>query len=396
MQRRILMIPGPTEVDPRVVQAICRPAFAHYEEETFRMYDDTAERLKRIYQTKNDIIILPGSGRVSMEAAVASLVEPGDRVLSLVNGSFGYWFVEMTRRVGGVPIAVESEYGRPVSLERISEMLRTEDIKLVTVVHSETSVGSVNPIREVGELVSEEREGILYMVDAISSLGGMKIKVDQWGIDLCLSASQKALSSIHGLSMVSVSDKAWEAMRRRKSKPCTWVLDLLRWKEMFIGKGLPRSYPVVISPHLLAALHESTKIVLEEGLEKRFKRHRIVAEALRAAMEALGLNLFPDRTVASDTVTAVRAPKGVDCAKLRKIMRERYGVLVAAAFVPYRLDLKEAFFRIGHMGVTASPKYLIPTTAALEMALSDLGYPVRSGAGLEAAHKVMRKERKFL
>jgi len=372
----LLMTPGPTAVDPRVIAAMNRPAIAHYHPHFFEVLDRTMEMLKTIFGTSGDVIVLPGGGRVGMEAAIASIVEPGDRLLHIVNGLFGELFVEIARRVGADNTLLESGWGQPLNLERVEDALQRGRFKALTVVHSETSVGAQNPIGEIGKICEEH--DVLYVVDAVSSLACMPLKMDEMGIDLCITASQKGLGGIIGLSMVGVSERAYEVMRQR-STPCqSFALDLCRWREMFFDHEYPRPYPVVPSTHLVYALHKACEIILEEGLETRFQRHRSIAEATRRAIEALGLELFPQRQVATESLTAVRPPEGLEEGEITALMRDKYDVMIGGGL----RKLKGQLFRISHMGVQASAEYLTPTLVALERALADLGYPVVFGTSV--------------
>lgn len=386
---RIIDDPGPSQISNRVVQAMVRPAIAHYDSEFFKIFDECCECLKKIFQTKNsDIIILPGTGRVSLESAIASVIEPGDEVLNIVDGLFSEWISEIVNTYRGKSINLEFEWGKPITLEKIKEKLEEDDkIKMVTVVHSESSTGVLHPIKEIGKIVHKYDK--LYFVDAISSLGAIDIKTDEWNIDLCCAASQKCLSAPIGLAIISVSKKAWDYMRKRKEPPYTFSFNLIKWKQNFIGKPIPRSYPEYPSTHLIYALHEAINIILEEGLENVFKRHKIIGEAVRAGIKAMGLKMFPEEDIATNTLTVICTPNNINVENIIKIMKEKHHVFIAGA--PPSPRLKGKIFRIGHMGLTASPNYVIPTLSALEDTLKELGLNFNFGIGLETARKVLYK-----
>jgi aspartate aminotransferase-like enzyme len=271
---------------------------------------------------------------------------------------------------------LDSEWGGVLDLNRVEDALKKAAYKLVTVVHSETSTGAVNPIREIGEIV--RRHSALYLVDAISSLGALPLSMDDMGIDLCATGSQKALGSITGLSIVGVAPRAYEVMRARKQVCQSYALDLGRWPGMFLNKQSSRPYPVIPSTHLVYALQTACRLVLEEGLPARLERHRRFAEATRRAVAAIGLELFPDRRVVGDSLTGVKPPSGLHDSRITEIMRDKHGIIVGGGLY----DLKGKLFRISHMGVQASPLYLLPTLDALEKTLAELGHKFERGAAL--------------
>jgi len=383
----LLMVPGPSQISNRVIQAMVRPAIAHYDPIFFKIFDECCESLKKIFQTKNsDVIILPGTGRISLESAIASVIEPGDEVLNIVDGLFSEWISEMIKTYRGKPIDLKFEWGKPINLEKIKEKLEENNrIKMVTVVHSESSTGALHPIKEIGKIVNKYDK--LYFVDAISSLGAIDIKTDEWGIDFCCAASQKCLSAPIGLAILSISEKAWDYMKNRREPPYTFSLNLIKWKQNFIRKPVPRPYPEYPSTHLVYALHEAINIILEEGLENVFKRHKIVGEAVRAGIKAIGLKLFPEESIASDTVTVIRTPNNINVEEILRIMRDKHHVFITGA--PPSPHLRGKVFRIGHMGLNASPIYIIPTLSALEETLKELGLNFDFGIGIETARKIL-------
>jgi aspartate aminotransferase-like enzyme len=372
----LIMTPGPIAVDERVIAAMQRPVIPHYHPSFIEVMDDTMGMLKRVFGTSGDAIILPGSARIGLEAGVCSVVERGDRTLHIVNGCFGKWVSEIAARAGAVPTVLDSEWGGVLDLNRVEDALKKAAYKLVTVVHSETSTGAVNPIREIGEIV--RRHSALYLVDAISSLGALPLSMDDMGIDLCATGSQKALGSITGLSIVGVAPRAYEVMRARKQVCQSYALDLGRWPGMFLNKQSSRPYPVIPSTHLVYALQTACRLVLEEGLPARLERHRRFAEATRRAVAAIGLELFPDRRVVGDSLTGVKPPSGLHDSRITEIMRDKHGIIVGGGLY----DLKGKLFRISHMGVQASPLYLLPTLDALEKTLAELGHKFERGAAL--------------
>jgi aspartate aminotransferase-like enzyme len=281
------------------------------------------------------------------------------------------------------------EWGARLDLERLAREAERLRPKAITLVHNETSTGTTYPAAEVGTIARSV--GALFMLDTVSSIAGLDVRTDEWGVDLNMTGSQKCLAAPLGMGLVSVSPRAWEAMERRKVRAHSYAYDLLRWREQWVpvsrgGKvpdGTPRRQPVSIPTHLTDAMRVATRLILEEGLPQRVRRHAVAASALRAGVTAMGLEMFPDTAVASNTVSAIKAPKGVDTAEVVSTMRDRYGVLIGTG-----LDkIRTTTLRIGTMAMTASPHYVLPTLSALELALRDLGYKADPGAGVAAAQQ---------
>jgi len=393
--RILLMTPGPTEVSTRVLRAMMRPAIHHYDPKFIEMFDETTQLLKKIFQTKHNVVLLSGTGRTGMEASILSLVEPGDKVLNIVSGVFSGWFKKLCEIYGAQSIDLEFEWGKPIDLEKVKEILEKEEVKVLTAVHNETSTGAVNPIKELGKLAKDY--GAIFVVDAISSLGGIEIKVDEWNIDICASSSQKCLGGLYGISVLSVSDTAWEAMEKRKNSPRSFAYDLFRWKQYWIPReegGLllrgRRSYPIPPPTHLVYALNEACKIILEEGLSNRFKRHQVIAHATREGVKSMGLEIFPDESVASNTVTVVNVPEGLTASDIVNRMLEEHGIMIAGGL----RRLAGKVIRIGHMANTADQNHIIPTLAALEEVLYKLKGISEKGVAVEVALNIIEKELK--
>ena len=381
--RPILMIPGPTELPWPVIQALNQPPTIQYD----RGFDEnvlepTTLALRDVFQTKHEVIVMPGSGRTALEAGALSVIEPGDRVLVVGAGQFGLLMREIMNRVGADWTEFPVEWGARLDLDRLAREAERLRPKAITLVHNETSTGATYPAAEVGKIA--RGTGALFLLDTVSSIAGIDVRTDEWGVDLNMTGSQKCLAAPLGMALVSV-------MERRKAKAHSYAYDLLRWKEWWIpasrgGKvpdGTPRRQPVSIPTHLTDALRVATRLILEEGLSKRFRRHAVAAAALRAGVAAMGLEMFPDASIVSSTVSSIKSPKGVDTGAVVQTMRDRYGVLIGTG-----LDkIRTTTLRIGTMGITASPHHLLPTLSALELALRDLGYKAEPGAGVAAAQK---------
>jgi len=385
------MIPGPTELPFPVVQAMNQPATIQYDMNfDVNVLEPVTLALRDIFQTRGEVIAMPGSGRTALEASAISVIEPGDRVLVVEAGAFGALMREIMIRAGAEVTEHSVEWGRPLDLARLEQDVERVKPKAVTMVHNETSTGTTYPAAEVGRIA--KRHGALFMLDTVSSLAGLDVRTDEWGVDFNMTGSQKCLAAPLGMAIVSVRPAAWEAMERRKHKASSWAYDLLRWKENWIPAsrgghipdGTPRRQPVSIPTHLTQALGAASRLILEEGLEHRFRRHAVAGRAFRAGLDAMRLQMFADASLVSDTVSCFRAPAGIDPAAVVGHMRQHHGILIGTG-----LDkIRTSTLRVGHMGITSSPLYVLPTLSAIEMTLRELGYRSEAGAGVAAAQAV--------
>ena len=358
----MLLIPGPTEISERVTKAITTIPLFHNDELVVRKVEETRELLEPIFQTSNDIVVIPGTGRSGMESAISSVLEPGDSILIIVNGFFANWFVDIASRIQAKVTLFESPYGKPIDLEALEKVLQYP-FKAVALVHSETSTGSYNSVDKIGKLV--KASNALFIVDAVSSVGGMDVHVDDWNIDICITAAQKCLGAVLGLAAISISDRAWQHMSKR-SKPCTsYTLDLLRWKRLWIDSVATKAYPAVLPPILIAALNEATKEVLAEGLPHRFQRHRDAAFLLRKGLADLGINLFSDELCASNTATAFYVPVGFQGKQIVDELISKHDITIAQGMG----DLRSSILRVGHMANTAKQETMNSFLQALKTVL---------------------------
>ncbi|MGH7321972.1 MAG: pyridoxal-phosphate-dependent aminotransferase family protein [Candidatus Rokuibacteriota bacterium] len=395
LDRPILMIPGPTEVPWRVIRAMAQPAMIQYEPPfDEEILEPACLDLRQVFQTSGEVIAMPGSGRTGLEAAAGSLVEPGDRAVVVVAGVFGILMREIMERAGAAVTAVEIEWGRALDLDALERTVAQVRPKILTLVHNETSTGTTYPGAAVGELA--RRHGALYLLDSVSSLAGLDVQTDAWGVDVNMTGSQKCLAMPLGLAIVSVSPRAFEAMERRTRRASTYAYDLIRWKREWVPasrgggvrEGVRRNQPVSMPTHLSQALREATTLILEEGLAHRVRRHRIAGKAFRAGLAALKLDLFGEPALVSDTVSCFRAPAGITAPTIVRRMRDAYGILISTG-----IDrLREVTLRVGTMGLTASPLYVLPTLSALGLTLRDVGYKTDTGQALAAAQEVFDTE----
>ena len=370
--RPVLMIPGPTELPFPVIQAMNQPSAIQYD----RSFDEevlepTTLALRQVFQTQNEVFLLPGSGRTALEAGAVSVIEPGDRVL-VVGADWTEFPVELGARLDLDRLAREAERLRP---------------KAITLVHNETSTGTTYPAADVGRIARSV--DALFMLDTVSSIAGIDVRTDEWGVDLNMTGSQKCLAAPLGMAVVSASPRAFAAMERRKRAASSLVYDLLRWKDQWVpvsrgGKvpdGSPRRQPISIPTHLTSAMRAAVRLILEEGLQHRFQRHAVAGAAVRRGVAAMGLEMFPDASIYSNTVSCVKTPRNIEPSAVVARMRDQYGILIGTG-----LDkMRTTTLRIGTMAMTASPHYVLPTLSALELTLRDLGHKCEPGAGVAAA-----------
>ncbi|SCG86261.1 pyridoxal-phosphate-dependent aminotransferase family protein [Methanobacterium congolense] len=374
MYETLLMIPGPTRVAPRVLKAMSENIVNHRSALFGEILKDTNEMMSEVFQTENDSYLITGSGTAAMEAAVGNIVEKGDKVLNIVGGKFGERFMQITEAHGGSPTELSVEWGHAVNPEDVKYILEEdEDIKAVTIVHNETSTGVANPIAEVGKVVKDY--DALYVVDTVSSLGGDDVFVDGYGIDICVTGSQKCLAAPPGMAAITLSDDAWNVVD--KTETSTYYLNMKKYKKS--GDKVPPETPYTPSVSLMYAMREALNIIMEEGLEQRVIRHKMAAKATRAGVKALGLELFAEESAASNTVTAIKMPEGVTDKDMRGTMRNKYHIELAGG----QDHLKGNVFRIGHMG-NITHREILTTMSALEMTLKELGFDITLGEGVAA------------
>ena len=357
--KRILMGPGPSNVPPRVLKAMTTPLVGYLDPYLFEVMDDVCRMLRLVFQTKNRVTIpISGTGTAGMEASFANFVEPGDTVIIGVNGYFSNRMVEMAYRLGAEVIRVEAEWGRIVEPERLVRALKDNpEAKILAIVHAETSTGVEEPLAELGEACAET--GALFLVDAVTSLGGMEVKVDEWKIDVCYSATQKCLGAPPGLAPLTVSEKAMHVLQSRKTKVSSWYLDLDLLMRYW---GNDRVYHHTTPVTMLYALYEALRMVLEEGLEARFERHRALARILSQRLMTLGFTYFSQEGYHLPTLHATLPPKGMDVELGRKRLLQEYNIEVGGG-----LGLaKGKIWRIGLMGESATRENVEYLSAALD------------------------------
>ena len=377
MGKQYLMTAGPTPVPERVQLAIAQPVLYHRSPAFLEVMREVHENLRWIFQTSQSVLVLAGSGTAAMEAAITNFHSRGDRVLCLRGGRFGDRWSQMCRAFQLEVVDVESEWGRAIDVDAVAEALdRHPDIRAVYATASESSTGVAHPVREIAALCRDRET--LCVVDAVSALGAFDVPQDDWGIDVLVAGSQKALMCPPGLAFVGVSQKAWR-FNERAGLP-RFYLDLARERKN--QEKSETAWTPAIS--LVVGLREALRMLKEEGLERVFARHRRLAEATRQACRAIGCALFAVDSP-SPAVTAVKVPVGIDGSAMVKHLRARYGITIAGG----QEHLKGKIFRVAHLGYYDTFD-ILTAISGIEMTLSDLGHSFERGAGVRAASELLR------
>ncbi len=378
MPKYRLLTPGPVAVPERVLLAMAQTVLNHRAPAFLPLLEEVRAGLRQVFQTGREVLLLASSGTGAMEAAVVNVLEPGSRAVVVRGGKFGERWGELCETYGVLPEYVDVEWGRAVEPAAVRAAFeRAPDARALLVQASETSTGTYHPVRELCEL-THEQPGRLILVDGISGVGVHDLPMDAWGIDVLVSGSQKSWLLPPGLAFVALSEAA-EAAMRACERP-RYYLDLRRELDSQVGNQT--AWTPAVS--LIVGLREALRIILDDGLEKVLARHRALAEATRAAMRALGLELLaPDSP--SFACTAVRVPAGVDGKALLQHLRDRYDVTLAGG----QGHLAGKIFRVGHMG-DVDAFDMVTAVSAIEMGLADLGWPVKAGEGVRAAQESLR------
>ncbi len=371
----LFMLAGPVKMHPRVIRAMSVPAVAHRAPEFSAVNAEIRELLKYVFQTEADVAVISGSGTAGLEAAIASVFRKDERVLCLVNGKFGERLGELADLYATATV-LESPWGSPVDLEQVEAALESGDYAGVALCHNETSTGLTNQAEAIGRLA--RKHDALYILDGITSVGGIEVLPEEWGADVVILGSQKCVAAPAGLAALSASERALDRMHSGSA----YYLDLKK-HVLRLRDGDQTPYTPAIP--LFLAFREALRLVKEEGLENRIARGARLGDACRAAADAVGLELYPERDYASNTVTAIRYPDGTDDGAFRGALRERHGVVVAGA----QAQIKGKVFRIGHMGI-CSMNDMLGTWGAIEAVLRKLGHAFEAGAAVAAVAERMR------
>ncbi|RXT05805.1 alanine--glyoxylate aminotransferase family protein [Ammoniphilus sp. CFH 90114] len=383
---RILMGPGPSDVHPQVLKAMATPLIGHLDPKFLEIMNEVMDLLRATFQTDNKLTVaMSGTGSAGMETVFVNLVEPGDKVVIGVNGLFGERMVDVAERCGAEVIRVEAPWGEIIEPDAIEKVLKANtNIKLVAIVHAETSTGALQPLAEISRVVHEHEA--LFVVDAVTSLGGIEVGIDKHQVDACYSGTQKCISAPPGLSPVTFSPRALAVMSKRKSKVQSWYLDLSMIQNYW---GKERFYHHTAPITMSYAIREALRLVVqEEGLQQTFKRHWTLGQSLQKGLVAMGLTLHVKEGQRLPQLTSVLIPEGVDDLAVRKSLLEQFGLEIGGGLG----QLKGKVWRIGLMGHSCQPRNVVLFLTALEQLLTLQGAKIERGAAVAAAMKAMGQE----
>lgn len=381
---RTLLGPGPSDIHPRVLEALGRPTVGHLDPYYLQIMDEMQSILRQLFRTENRMTLaISGTGSAGQEAAVMNLVEPGDSVLVCINGVFGTRLADMAERAGGQVTKLEKPWGEVFTPQDVKEALARVRPRIVAIVHAETSTGAWQPMDELASAVHDA--GAMLIVDTVTSLGGIPVEVDGWKIDAVYSGTQKCLSCPPGLAPVSFSHRAVEKILNRRDKVHSWYLDVSLIANYW---GSERVYHHTAPINMTYALHESLRLLLEEGLEASFARHRLNHRALKAGLAALGMKLATQTGHELPQLNAVCIPNGIDDLAVRKSLLQRFGIEIGAGLGAF----KGKVWRVGLMGYSSRQGNVVLLLAALEQLLAEQGHKFEHGIGVAAANDIYQKE----
>jgi alanine-glyoxylate transaminase/serine-glyoxylate transaminase/serine-pyruvate transaminase len=378
---RLLMGAGPSNAHPRVLQAMSAPLLGHLDPDFLQLMDDIREMLNDLFRTKGGFCIpVSGTGTAGMEATLVNVLEPGDKIVIATNGFFSDRMVDIARRCGAQAIPIEFEWGLPIDPDTLRhEIQKHPSIKVLAAVHAETSTGVLNPIQELAQIAKEFNA--LFLVDAVTSLGGVDIQMDNWGIDVCYSGTQKCLACPPGLAPVALSEHAMELIEKRQTPVQSFYLDMTQLRKYWHLRNYHHTAPI----SMLYALREGLRLLMEEGLENRIHRHAICAEALWAGIQAVGLSFFAQEGHRLPMLTSVRIPENIEDNTVRQALLKEFNIEISGGLG----NQSGRIWRIGLMGENAHAERVLYFISCLERVLHRLGYKVSLGAGVTAAQHVL-------
>ena len=380
--RRILLGAGPSSVHPRVLQGMTQPILGHLDPAFFKVMDEVCEMLRKVYHTSNSMTMpLSSTGTGAMEAACANVLERGDTMVVCRNGFFGDRLADIAERCGAETFVVDAPWGKPVNLQDLkNELEKHPKVKAVGMVHGETSTGVLTPVEKIAELA--HCHDALVIVDAVTTLGGHDVQMDDWGMDVCYSATQKCLGAPPGLAPISFGPRAMEVVKMRATKVQSFYFNM---KDLESYWSQTRAYHHTTPISMTYALREALRMMMEEGMESRVHRHARVAAMLRAGLEALGLSLLVDPEYRLNPLTTVLVPPGIDDPTLRRRLLQEYNIEIGGGLG----QLRGKVWRIGLMGESCRESNVFSLLSALEVLLPSLGYEIASGASLAAAQQAL-------
>lgn len=382
---RLLLGPGPSTVDPRVLRALSEPTVGHLDPEFLRIMNETMTMLRYVFETGNQLTMaMSGTGSAAMETPFVNLLEPGDKAVVCTNGVFGDRMTDIVDRCRAGLITVRSPMGKPIDPQQVAEAFKNAGgkVKLLAIVQAETSTGVLQPLEDIVRITHDN--GALIVVDAVTSLGGVPVPTDRLGLDFVYSGTQKALSCPPGLGPITANETSAKLIRERKSKVQSWYLDLSMIMRYW---GQERFYHHTAPVNMIYALHESLRIIQEEGLEVRFARHRQNADALIAGLQAMGLKLVVEEDYRLPTLTTVYIPEGINDAVVRGRLLNEFNIEIGGGLG----ELKGRIWRIGLMGYSSHKRNVLTFLSVLEDILGSMGYRMPQGAGTAAATAVYAK-----
>ena len=380
--QKVLLGPGPSTVHPRVLQALSLPVMGHLDPAFFQVMDDVCEMLRMVFHTTNSMTVpISSTGTGAMETACANIIEPGDSMLVCRNGYFGIRLADIAERCGATVHVMDTPWGKAVDPQLLKdELKRHPGLKAVGVVHAETSTGVLSDMKELVDVIHES--GALAIVDAVTSLGGHEVRMDDWGIDVCYSATQKCLGAPPGLAPISLSPAAMDVVAKRPSKVQSFYFNL---KDLDAYWNQTRAYHHTSPINMTYALREALRMMMEEGQKNRINRHARVAAALRAGAEALGLSLLAEEGHRLNPLTTLSIPEGIEDAKVRRALLNDYDIEIGGGLG----EFASKAWRVGLMGESARERNVFALLSALETILSKEGYEVAFGASLSAAQRTI-------
>ncbi len=380
-QQRLLLGPGPSPVHPRVLRAMSTNVVGHMDPEYFQVMDDCQAMLRDLYGTQNRVTFpVSGTGSAGMETSICNVVEEGDKVIVCIKGYFGERLADLADRYGAEVIRVEAPWGRTIDPADLKKTLDANpDAALVAIVHAETSTGVLQPLDEIGRLCKEH--GALLLADCVTSLGGVPVKLDEWGVEVAYSCSQKGLSCPPGLAPLSMSERALGRVRERKGRAKNFYFDVDILSKYW---GAERAYHHTAPISMVYAIREGLRIIFEEGLSARFARHVLASGALQAGLEGLGLSMFAEAGTRNPTLNTVTVPKGVDEAAVRKSLLDEFNIEIAGGLG----ILAGKIWRIGMLGSGATQANVVYFLSALEVIFKRMGYIEQVGGAVSAATRV--------
>ena len=359
------------------MDCLATPVIRHYGPEWMEIYNEVQGLLKQVFKTKNDIFFVPGAASSLMDMAIGSLLATGEKIIVGENGFFGERLALIARGYGLQPITLKATLGKPLDPDRLNSLLiQHPDAKVVALVHHETGTTVLNPLRELALMASEA--GKVVVVDAVSSLGGTDVRVDEWGIDICVTTPNKCLEAVPGIGFISVSPRAWELVDRQTKVNHGWYLNLKTWRQYATEWGAWHPTPVTLPTNTILAARSSLQKIVGEGLEVHFEKYRLASQAVRQGLRSIGFTMFVDDAYASPIVTGVSKRPEFELAEMSKWLVEQRGIAVGGGLG----ELSGKIFRVGHLGKAHTREYLVDFLFAMEEFLRQKGFAVPVGASL--------------